>query len=178
MNPLDEISIKEFVLDSYSNGEFSKFSFGDVEEQYTCIIFYPQDFTFVCPTELRKISELNQQFLDLKTRVVCCSNDSIHSHKAWSNRSVHDGGLGPMSIPMLSDKNNKLSKYLGLFNEKEGYVCRSTLIYDNKNGTGKYLSVYDDAIGRSSFELMRLLEAFDFNEVHGNVCPIDFKRAN
>ena len=102
--------IPEFSTEAFVNGEFKTITSEDVKGSWAVFMFYPHDFTFVCPTELTKFSSLKDEFDDLDTTVLFCSNDSVYSHKAWCNKSISDGGIGELNFPMLSDKSNKLSQ--------------------------------------------------------------------
>ena len=167
--------IKDITMDSFFEDEIVKINLGEIKHKYVVFVFYPLDFTFVCPTELKKISSMKESFDDLETSVFFCSNDSVYTHKAWCNASEISGGVGKLNFPMLSDMTNKLSGLFGVFNEEKGHVHRATIIYDTENEKIKHLSINDDLIGRSSSEIIRLIEALQFVDTYGKICPMDFK---
>ncbi|KAL6121710.1 hypothetical protein NUSPORA_01340 [Nucleospora cyclopteri] len=174
MFPFKYKNFNGIVLNAYFNANIVKIDLGAIKTNYIVIIFYPLDFTFVCPTEIKRFSELKNKFDQLDTTVLFCSNDSVYSHKAWCTRSEKDDGIGAQAWPMLSDKRNVLSGALGLYDSEEGHVFRSTVIYDNKEKKIKHLSVNDDSIGRSTSEVLRIIEACRFNAEYGKICPVDF----
>jgi alkyl hydroperoxide reductase subunit AhpC len=166
--------IVDYEYSSVTNGKISEMRLSDIKTKYLVIIFYPLDFTFVCPTELIKISTMAEDFKKLDASVVFASGDSVYSHLKWSSIAVNQGGIGPMKWPMISDINHKLSKQFNLFNKKAGTVMRSTVIIETNDFAVKHISANIDPIGRSVPEILRLLKALIFHNKNGDVCPVDF----
>lgn len=154
--------------------EFKKIRLSDVETKYIVIIFYPLDFTFVCPTEIHKFSEMHEEFKKHNTTVLYASADSKYSHLAWVQMRKEEGGLGDVKWPIISDITHKLSSQFNLFNEASGTVMRGTVIL-NKNLEVLHISANIDPIGRSSVEILRLVNAIEYNAIHGDVCFVDFQ---
>lgn len=159
--------------DCVINKEFKKISLGTISTKYIILIFYPLDFTFVCPTEIIKLSSLHDEISKLDATVLFVSGDSIFSHLNWIKLDKNEGGLGDVTWPMVSDITHKLSSQFNLFNEETGTVVRSTVILDNTLKT-LHISANIDPIGRSSKEIIRLIKALRCNAENGNICQIDF----
>lgn len=167
--------IEDYEYDCVISKKISKIKLSSISTKYTVIIFYPLDFTFVCPTEIIKMSDLHDEFAKLNATVIYASADSVYSHLAWIERKKEDNGLGEITWPIISDINRKLSSQFGLFNEHTGTVMRSTVILD-KNLKVLHLSANIDPIGRSSAEIIRLLKAFEHFNKYGDVCFVDFSQ--
>ncbi|XP_006831465.1 PREDICTED: thioredoxin-dependent peroxide reductase, mitochondrial isoform X2 [Chrysochloris asiatica] len=155
------------------NGEFKELSLDDFKGKYLVLFFYPLDFTFVCPTEIVAFSDKANEFHDVNCEVIAVSVDSHFSHLAWINTPRKDGGLGHMNIPLLSDLTKQISRDYGVLLENPGLALRGLFIID-PNGVIKHLSVNDLPVGRSVEETLRLVKAFQFVEVHGEVCPANW----
>uniref|UniRef100_H2Y9R2 Thioredoxin-dependent peroxide reductase, mitochondrial n=1 Tax=Ciona savignyi TaxID=51511 RepID=H2Y9R2_CIOSA len=160
----------DFKGTSVINGEFKEICLKDYLGKYLVLFFYPLDFTFVCPTEIISFSERSGEFEKCDTSVVGVSVDSHFSHLAWINTPRKEGGLGPMKIPLLSDLTKSVSKDYGVLLEKAGIALRGLFIIDDK-GTIWHASVNDLPVGRSVDEVLRLVQAFQFVDKHGEVCP-------
>ncbi|KAK9758464.1 AhpC/TSA family [Popillia japonica] len=145
-------------------------SLADYAGQYLVLFFYPLDFTFVCPTEIIAFSDRFAEFEKIKTSVVACSTDSHFSHLAWVNTPRKQGGLGEMNIPLLSDKSMKIAKDYGVLDEDSGVPFRGLFIIDPK-GNLRQITINDLPVGRSVDETLRLVQAFQFTDEHGEVCP-------
>lgn len=165
---------KEIVDHTYQaivDKKIVDFKLSDVGTKYIVLIFYPLDFTFVCPTEITKLSGMSETFLKEKATVVFASGDSVYSHLAWIESETN--GIGEVKCPMVSDIAHRLSSQFNLYNEETGTVCRSTVIMDKKFNI-KHISANIDPIGRSATEILRLVKAMNFNDQHGDICPVDF----
>lgn len=149
-----------------------KIKLSELKTKYTVLVFYPLDFTFVCPTEIKKFSQLYDEFVKLDTTVLLVSGDSVYSHLAWTKTPDCDGGIGNVKWPLVSDIVHNLSSQFNLFNEKTGTVMRSTVILNNKLEV-LHLSANIDPIGRSSREVIRIIKALDHHASNGEVCYID-----
>ncbi|KAI5147967.1 hypothetical protein ENBRE01_0027 [Enteropsectra breve] len=166
--------VKDLTYKAVVNKEIVDLKLTDVSTKYIALVFYPLDFTFVCPTEIIKISEMYEDFKNTDTSVFFVSGDSVYSHLAWINAKQDEGGIGGINWPMVSDTCFKLSTQFNLYNAEQGTVCRSTVIMDKKLNV-KHISANIDPIGRSAKEILRLIRAIDFNQKHGEVCPVDFE---
>lgn len=156
------------------NGEFKKISLCDYKGKYVVLFFYPLDFTFVCPTEIIAFSESAEKFRAINCELIACSTDSHFSHLAWVNTPRKQGGLGEMHIPLLADITGKIARDYGVLKEDEGIAFRGLFIIDAK-GVLRQMTVNDLPVGRSVDEIMRLVQAFQFNDKHGEVCPANWK---
>ncbi|XP_062509362.1 peroxiredoxin-2-like [Corticium candelabrum] len=156
------------------NGSFGHIKLSDYRGKYVVLFFYPLDFTFVCPTEIIAFSDRVKEFRDLNCEVVGCSVDSHFSHLAWTNTPRNRGGLGKMEIPLLSDITKKISNEYGVLLEDQGISLRGLFIIDGK-GILRQIIVNDLPVGRSVDEVLRLLQAYQFTDEHGEVCPAGWK---
>lgn len=140
------------------------------------LFFYPLDFTFVCPTEIIAFSDQVQRFRAMDCEVVACSCDSQFSHLAWVNTPREKGGLGFMDIPIVADFTKSIAKDYGVLVEDgadAGVSLRGLFIID-KSFTLRQITVNDLPVGRSVDETVRLVQAFQFTDVHGEVCPANW----
>lgn len=156
------------------NGVFKEISLDDFKDKYVVIFFYPLDFTFVCPTEIIAFSERAEEFRKIGCEVVACSTDSHFSHLAWINTPREKGGLGEMHIPLLADKDLKIARSYGVLKEDEGIAFRGLFIIDG-TGTLRQMTINDLPVGRDVDETLRLVQAFQFTDKHGEVCPAGWR---
>ncbi|XP_071994095.1 peroxiredoxin-4 isoform X1 [Engystomops pustulosus] len=156
------------------NGEFKELKLTDYRGKYLVFFFYPLDFTFVCPTEIIAFSDRMEEFKSINTEVVACSVDSQFTHLAWINTPRKQGGLGPMKIPLLSDLTHQISKDYGVYLEDQGHTLRGLFIIDDK-GVLRQITMNDLPVGRSVDETLRLVQAFQYTDKHGEVCPAGWK---
>jgi len=163
-----------FSAQALVNGEFKQVSLSDYKGKYVVLFFYPLDFTFVCPTEIIAFSEAAHQFQKIGCEVIAASTDSVFSHLAWTNTERKQGGLGEMKIPILADTNHKISKAYGCLKEDDGIAFRGLYIIDN-NGILRQITINDLPVGRSVEETLRLVQAFQFVDKNGEVCPAGWK---
>jgi alkyl hydroperoxide reductase subunit AhpC len=154
--------------------QFKNISLSDYKGKYVVLFFYPLDFTFVCPTEIIAFSDKAEEFEKIGCQLIACSTDSHFTHLAWINTPRKEGGLGPMNIPMLADKNAKISKHYGVYREDDGVTLRGLYIIDDK-GILRQITMNDLPVGRSVDETLRLVQAFQFVDKHGEVCPANWK---
>uniref|UniRef100_K7G7T3 thioredoxin-dependent peroxiredoxin n=1 Tax=Pelodiscus sinensis TaxID=13735 RepID=K7G7T3_PELSI len=156
------------------NGEFKELKLTDYKGKYLVFFFYPLDFTFVCPTEIIAFSDRIEEFRAINTEVVACSIDSQFTHLAWINTPRKQGGLGPMKIPLLSDLTHQISKDYGVYLEDQGHTLRGLFIIDDKRVL-RQITMNDLPVGRSVDETLRLVQAFQYTDKHGEVCPAGWK---
>uniref|UniRef100_A0A0N4ZSW6 thioredoxin-dependent peroxiredoxin n=1 Tax=Parastrongyloides trichosuri TaxID=131310 RepID=A0A0N4ZSW6_PARTI len=164
----------EFTLEGFFDNEFKTFSLDDYKGKYVVFFFYPNDFTFVCPTEIIAFSDRYKEFEEIDTVVLGCSCDSKYSHFAWISQSRKEGGLGQMNIPILSDFTKRVARDYGVLKEEEGSPFRGLFIID-RGGVLRQITINDTQVGRSVDEILRLVKAFQYTDVHGEVCPANWK---
>jgi len=134
-------------------GEFEEITLENYKGKWTVLFFYPLDFTFVCPTEIRGFNEQYEQFQGLNAEVLGASTDSLYSHKAWLN-----DGLGQIRFPLISDYTKELSAKYNVLVPEEGFALRGTFIIDPE-GTLRSIVINDESVGRSVEETLRTLQA-------------------
>ncbi|CAH2071736.1 unnamed protein product, partial [Iphiclides podalirius] len=164
----------EWEATAVVNGEFEQLSLSSFKGKYLVFFFYPLDFTFVCPTEILAFSERIEEFKKINTEVVACSVDSHFTHLAWINTPRKEGGLGKISIPLLSDLTHSIAKDYGVYLEDLGHTLRGLFIIDDK-GILRQITMNDLPVGRSVDETLRLVQAFQYTDNHGEVCPAGWK---
>lgn len=156
------------------NGEFKEITPSMFRGKYVVLFFYPLDFTFVCPTEIIAFSDRAAEFRQINCELIGASCDSHFSHLAWINTPRKMGGLGGLDIPLLADKNGRIARSYGIYNEETGVPFRGLFIIDG-NGNLRQVTVNDLPVGRSVDETLRLVQAFQYTDVHGEVCPANWK---
>lgn len=163
-----------FKATALVDSQFKEISLADFKGKYLVLFFYPLDFTFVCPTEIIAFSDRAEEFRQIGCEVVACSTDSHYSHLAWCSTPRKQGGLGPMKIPILADKTGQISKAYGVLMEQEGIAFRGLFIIDPKQVL-RQITINDLPVGRSVDETLRLVQAFQYTDEHGEVCPAGWK---
>jgi peroxiredoxin (alkyl hydroperoxide reductase subunit C) len=165
----------DFKATALVKGQFQNdFSLGQFKGKKVVLFFYPLDFTFVCPTEILAFSDAIGEFEDRNTQVVGCSVDSHFSHAAWANTERKEGGIKGISFPLVSDLNKTIAADYGVL-LPAGIALRGLFII-NEQGILKHITVNDNSLGRNVEEVLRLLDAVDFSEKHGEVCPANWKK--
>ena len=142
----------------------------DLGDQYKVIFFYPANFTYVCPTELHAFQARLGEFKKRNTAVIGVSVDTIESHEKWLATPKQEGGVQGVTYPLLSDACTKMCAHYGVLDEKSGKALRGLFILDRAN-TVQVALVQNMALGRNVDEVLRLLDALQFSESHGQVCP-------
>uniref|UniRef100_A0A1I7YUX9 thioredoxin-dependent peroxiredoxin n=1 Tax=Steinernema glaseri TaxID=37863 RepID=A0A1I7YUX9_9BILA len=161
----------EFTTDGVIYGDLVSLSLSEYKGKYVVLFFYPLDFTFVCPTEIIAFSDRYEEFKKLDTAVLACSTDSQFAHRAWVNQPRKHGGLGEIEIPILADTTHKISTDYGVLKEDEGIAYRGLFIIDSC-GIIRQITINDLPVGRSVDETLRLVQAFQYTDKHGDeVCP-------
>eukprot|EP00826_Nyctotherus_ovalis_P000568 TRINITY_DN0_c76_g1_i9.p1 TRINITY_DN0_c76_g1~~TRINITY_DN0_c76_g1_i9.p1 ORF type:complete len:163 (+),score=55.05 TRINITY_DN0_c76_g1_i9:144-632(+) len=136
------------------------------------------DFTFVCPTEIVEFSSLYDSFKESKCEVVGCSGDTQFVHMEYCSKPRAKGGLGPVKMPLLADPSHKIAKAYGAYvdnGDEEGVSLRATYIIDGK-GILRHISMNDLPVGRNTKEVLRLVQAFQYTDEHGEVCPANWAK--
>lgn len=164
--------IPDIVLEAYHQEEIKKIRLTDYKERWLALLFYPADFTFVCPTELEEAALYYPKFQALGAEIMSVSTDTVFVHKAWHDNSP---AIKKVTFPMLADPTGTLSRALGVYIEKEGLSARGSFLFD-PDGELVVYEVHDNSIGRSARELLRKLEAAKFVREHkGFVCPASWE---
>uniref|UniRef100_A0A1B0FQD0 thioredoxin-dependent peroxiredoxin n=1 Tax=Glossina morsitans morsitans TaxID=37546 RepID=A0A1B0FQD0_GLOMM len=173
MPPLQKMA-PAFKGTAVVKGVFRDISLVDYRGKYLVLFFYPMDFTFVCPTEIVAFSDRVVEFRNIGCEVVACSTDSQYTHLAWVNTPRRQGGLGEMDIPLLADKSMKIARDYDILDEETGIPFRGLFIID-RNQLLRQITINDIHVGRSVDETLRLVQAFQFTDEHGEVCPANWK---
>lgn len=163
----------DFALEGYFNGKFTNHDLKDYKGSWLVVFFYPLDFTFVCPTEIREFSKRASDFKKAKCEIVGVSTDSKNSHKAWVEQSVQAGGLGKINFPLLADLKREMVQAYGCYKEDEGVAFRATYIIDPK-GIIRHYTVSDNDVGRSVEETLRVVKALQT----GKLCPAEWHQGD
>lgn len=158
-------SVPPFILEGYQDGEFKKYSLQDLRGKWVVLVFYPMDFTFVCPTEIKGFNNAAPELEKMKAQIFGISIDSVHVHKAWEK----DLGV-KLNFPLLSDINKTVATAFDVLIEDEGVALRGTFIID-PDGILKYQLVSHNDAGRSVGETVRVLQALQ----SGKLCPVEWK---
>jgi len=164
----------DFNLTAVSDNEFKNVKLSDFKGKYLVLFFYPRDFTFVCPTEIIAFNDRADEFRAINCEIVACSTDSHFSHFAWINQSRKEGGLGQMNIPVLADITHQVAKDYGTYKEDEGLAFRGLFIIDNK-GLLRQITINDLPVGRDVDETLRVVQAIQYTDKHGEVCPAGWR---
>ncbi|MCB1114219.1 MAG: peroxiredoxin [Chlamydiia bacterium] len=137
------------------------------------LFFYPLDFTFVCPTELHAFQDNIQEFKKRNTQIVGCSVDSVFSHLAWLQTPKKKGGIEGVEYPIMSDINKTIARDYDVLSPAEGIAYRGLFLID-RHGIVRHQVVNDLPIGRSIEDTLRVIDALNHFEKHGEVCPANW----
>ena len=158
----------------FPNGETKSTKLSDFKDKYVVLFFYPFDFTFVCPTEIISFSNHLADFEQRNVQVLGCSIDSHHTHRAWRNTKIEDGGIGSITYPLISDVNKTIARDFGVLLDG-GMALRGTFLID-RAGVVRQETINDLPLGRSVEETLRLIDALQHTEEHGEVCPAGWNK--
>jgi peroxiredoxin 2/4 len=142
--------------------------------KYVILFFYPLDFTFVCPSEIIAFDKALADFKKKGAEVIGVSVDSQYTHLAWKNTPRNEGGIGPVQYPLVADLTKKISRDYQVLLEEAGVALRGLFLID-KDGKIRHAVINDLPLGRSIPEAMRVLDALQFHEKHGEVCPANWR---
>ena len=145
------------------------FKLEDYKGKYVVLFFYPLDFTFVCPTEILEFNKKLSEFEKRGVQVIGCSTDSHFSHIAWKEQDVKVGGIGMVRYPLIADFTKEVSKAYGVLLEG-GMALRGSFLID-KEGVLQHSVINNLPLGRNIDEMIRMVDALQFTEKHGEVCP-------
>lgn len=156
------------------DNSFQEISLADYKGKYVVLFFYPLDFTFVCPSELIAFSHRLSEFHDRSVEVIGVSVDSHFSHLAWKNTAVNDGGIGDLQYPLVADITKTIARdYDVLLNDS--VALRGSFLI-NKEGVVEHQVVNNLPLGRNVDEMLRMVDALQFTEEHGEVCPAGWQK--
>jgi NADH-dependent peroxiredoxin subunit C len=160
--------VKPFKVNAFRQGEFVEVSDEDLRGRWSVLVFYPGDFTFVCPTELADLADLYDEFRALDVDIYGASTDSHFAHKAWHASSP---AVGKVQYTLLADPTLQLSRNFEVLVEEEGQALRGTFVIDPQ-GRIRTVEVHDTGIGRDAREVLRRVKAAQYIDSHpGEVCP-------
>jgi peroxiredoxin (alkyl hydroperoxide reductase subunit C) len=160
--------VKPFKATAYHNGKFVPVSNEDLKGKWSVFVFYPADFTFVCPTELGDLADNYAEFKRLGVEVYGISTDTHFTHKAWHDTS---DTIAKVQYPLIGDPTAQLSRAFEVLIEEEGLAYRGTFVIDPETKI-KIIEVHDNGIGRDASELLRKVKAAQYVASHpGEVCP-------
>ncbi|MFO7766968.1 MAG: peroxiredoxin [Pelovirga sp.] len=169
-----EINAPAVMADGSIN---ESFSLADYQGKYIVLFFYPLDFTFVCPTELIAFSHRIEEFESRDVQVLGCSIDSHFTHLAWRNTPVENGGIGAVRYPLIADIKHQICRDYDVELDPAGVALRGSFLID-REGTVRHQVVNDLPLGRNIDEMLRMIDALQFHEQHGEVCPAGWNKGD
>jgi peroxiredoxin (alkyl hydroperoxide reductase subunit C) len=155
---------------------FAELKLSSYQGKYVVLFFYPLDFTFVCPSEIIAFDKALAKFKAKNTEVIGVSVDSHFTHLAWKNTPRNEGGIGPVKYPLVGDLTKKISEQFGVL--LDGGVALRGLFLIDKKGVVRHALVNDLPLGRSVDEALRMVDALQFHETHGDVCPANWREGD
>lgn len=164
-----------FRATAYHQGQFVDVTGQSLRGHWSVLVFYPADFTFVCPTELEDLADHQEEFDALGVHLYAVSCDTHFAHKAWHDQSP---AVGKIRYAMVGDPAGHLARSLGVMIEEEGMALRGTFVI-NPDGLIKVVEIHDNAIGRDASELLRKVKAAQYVATHpGEVCPAKWQQGD
>lgn len=148
-----------------------------IKNRYGLIFFYPLDFTFVCPSELIALDHAMEEFKNRDVEVIAVSIDSQFTHNAWRKTPVNQGGIGPVKYTLAADMSHNICRSYGVEHPEAGVAFRGTFLID-KNGIVRSQLVNDLPLGRNMPDLLRIIDALQFFEEKGEVCPANWQKGD
>ena len=158
------------IVDDFSLSDATK-------RKYAVLFFYPHDFTFVCPSELIAFDHRLKDFRKRGVEVIGVSVDSHHTHSAWRNTAINDGGIGPVGYPLVADMTHAICRAYGVETVDGDAAYRASFLIDT-DGVVRHQVVNDKPLGRDIDEMLRMVDALQFHEEHGEVCPAGWKEGD
>ena len=155
------------------NNNIETVSLSSYRGKYVVVFFYPLDFTFVCPSEILAFNRQVEDFKAKDCELLGISVDSVWTHLAWKNTPVDQGGIGAVQFPLISDLSKSISTDYGVLLE-DGVALRGLFLVD-KEGVVRHQLVNDLPLGRNVDEALRVIDALQFHETHGEVCPANWR---
>ena len=164
--------VQDFELKAFHNEQEKMIKLSDYKGKWIVLLFYPADFTFICPTELEDAANLYNEFKAVGAEILSISTDTVFVHKAWHD---HSPSIKKITYPMLSDSTGKVCRQFGTYIENDGLSLRGSFIID-PDGILKCMDVHDNSVGRNAKEVLRKLKAAKFvRENPGEVCPANWE---
>ena len=165
-------AVKPFKATAFQNGKFFEVTEDCLKGKWSVVVFYPADFTFVCPTELEDLADNYDTFKSLGVEVYGASTDTHFAHKAWHDTSE---AIKKVKYPLIGDPTGALTRNFDVMIEEEGLALRGTFLI-NPEGVIKLCEIHDNGIGRDAKELLRKVQAAQYVAAHpGEVCPAKWK---
>ena len=164
------------LVDDFELSEF-------IRHKYAAVFFYPLDFTFVCPSEIIAFAHRSEALAARGCEVIAISSDSHFTHSAWRNTPLEEGGVGAVPFPMVADMTREIAAAYGVLSEPgnsyypAGVAMRATFVVDQR-GVVRHQVVNDEPLGRSIDEVIRIVDALQFFEEHGQVCPAGWNKGD
>jgi len=158
------------IVDSFKLSE-------QIKGKYALLFFYPLDFTFVCPSELIALDHRMPEFKKRNVEVIGISIDSHFTHNAWRNTPIDQGGIGKVNYTLVADINHAITQAYGVEHPQEGVAFRAAFLIDKK-GIVRAQIVNDLPLGRNMEELLRLVDALQYTEENGEVCPAGWQKGD
>ncbi len=164
--------VPDLSFQAFHENDIKEYKISDFKGKWTVLVFYPADFTFICPTELEELADRYEDFKATGAEIISVSTDTVFVHKAWKDASK---AIAKINFPMAADPTGKLSKKFGTYIKEEGLSLRGSFIIDPE-GVLKAFEIHDNSIGRSAKELLRKVQAAKFvAEADGEVCPASWE---
>lgn len=166
----------DFVATAVKEGQIiENFKLSDLLDKYIVLLFYPLDFTFVCPTEIHAFNEKSEEFRARNVELIAISVDSHFSHLAWLNTPKSKGGIEGVKYTIVSDITKSISADYGVLVEGGGVAYRGLFLID-RNFMVRHQVVNDLPLGRSVDEALRMIDALQYHEEYGEVCPANWHK--
>lgn len=159
----------------YGNNEIRPLKLSDFKGKYVVLFFYPLDFTFVCPSELIAFDHRLAEFKQRNVEVIGISIDSQYTHLAWKKTPVKEGGIGEVGYPMVADVKHEICRAFDVEFEPAGVALRGSFLID-RTGVVQHQVINNLPLGRNVDEMLRMVDALQFFEEHGEVCPAGWNK--
>jgi peroxiredoxin (alkyl hydroperoxide reductase subunit C) len=164
----------DFTADAVlANNTFGEITLSALKGKFVVLFFYPLDFTFVCPSEILAFNAKVEEFKKKNCELIGVSVDSKFSHFAWKNTAIENGGIGEIQYPLVADITKEIARSYGVLFD-EAVSLRGLFLIDDK-GIVRHAVVNDLPLGRSVDEALRMLDALQYHEKHGEVCPANWR---
>ncbi len=157
------------------DGSFKELTLSEMKGQYVVLFFYPLDFTFVCPSEIIAFHNKVKDFKERNCELIGVSVDSHYTHAAWRNTPVDKGGIGKIDYPLIADLTKSIAANFDVLTGNGAVAYRGLFLID-KTGVVRHQIVNDLPLGRNVDEAIRMVDALQFTETHGEVCPANWKK--
>jgi peroxiredoxin (alkyl hydroperoxide reductase subunit C) len=158
------------------DGSFANIKLSDYKGKYVVLYFYPLDFTFVCPSEIIAFNKKVEEFKERNVELLGVSIDSKFSHFAWRETAVDKGGIGKIDYPLVADITKNVARDYGVLFD-DAVALRGLFLID-KDGVVRHSTINDLPLGRNVDEVLRVVDALQYTEQHGEVCPANWKKGD